>query len=96
VDFQVRISDPALADFEDILEYSWANFPATAERFGNALLNHVDLLRSFPYIGSPVFGRPGVRQLVHTPILIYYRVFESAKAVEILHFWHSSRRDPLL
>jgi plasmid stabilization system protein ParE len=96
VDFQIRISDPALADFEDILEYSWANFPATAERFGNALLNHVDLLRSFPYIGSPVAGRPGVRQLVHTPILIYYRVHYSPNVVEILHFWHSSRRDPLL
>jgi hypothetical protein len=43
VDFQVQISDPALADFEEILEYSWANFPATAEQFGNAVLNHVDL-----------------------------------------------------
>ena len=36
MDFQVRISDPALADFEDILEYSWANFPETTQSFGNA------------------------------------------------------------
>ena len=69
MDFQVRISDPALADFEGILEYSWVNFPATAESFGNALLNHIGLLRTFPYIGCPVAGRPGIRQLVHTPIL---------------------------
>ena len=54
MDFQVRISAPALADLEAILEYSWANFPSTAERFGNAILNHVDLLKKFPYIGSPV------------------------------------------
>lgn len=33
MDFQVRIADPALADFEKILEYSWATFPATAESF---------------------------------------------------------------
>ena len=72
MDFQVRITEAALTDFEEILAYSWANFPATAERFGHAILNHVDLLKSFPYIGSPVDGRPGVRQLVHTPILIYY------------------------
>jgi plasmid stabilization system protein ParE len=96
VDFQVRISDPALADFEAIIEYSWTNFPATAERFGNAILNHVDLLKSFPYIGSPVSGHPGVRQVVHTPILIYYRVRENSKLVEILHFWHNSRGDPRL
>jgi plasmid stabilization system protein ParE len=94
VDFQVRISDPALADFEGILEYSWVNFPATAESFGNALLNHIGLLRTFPYIGSPVAGRPDIRQLVHTPILIYYRVQESPKVVEILHFWHASRSRP--
>ena len=71
MDFKVRISEAALTDFEEILAYSWANFPGTAERFGNALLNHLDLLGRFPYTGSPVEGHPRVRQLVHTPILIY-------------------------
>jgi len=92
VDFKVRISDAALTDFEEILAYSWANFPETAERFGNALLNHTELLAKFPMIGAPVEGRPGIRQLVHTPILIYYRVDEVRGLVEILHFWHGSRR----
>lgn len=54
MDFQVRITDPALADFEGILEYSWIHFPATAARFGNALLNRADFLKKFPSIGSPV------------------------------------------
>jgi plasmid stabilization system protein ParE len=58
VDFQVRISEAALADFEEILAYSWANFPNSAERLGNAILNHVDLLKSFPYIGAPLAGHP--------------------------------------
>jgi plasmid stabilization system protein ParE len=71
VDFQVRITEEALADLEEILDYSWANLPGSRERFANALLNHVDLLKSFPYIGSPVADSPGVRQLVHTPILIH-------------------------
>jgi plasmid stabilization system protein ParE len=93
VDFQIRITEAALADFEEILAYSWANFPDMTERFGNAILNHVDLLKSFPYVGSPVAGTD-LRQLVHTPILIYYRVTESPNCVEILHFWHSSRRAP--
>jgi plasmid stabilization system protein ParE len=87
VDFQVRITATALREFEEILAYSWTNFPGTAEQFGNAILNHVELLKSFPYIGSPVFGRKGVRQLVHTPILIHYRVFENLNAVEILHLY---------
>jgi len=36
-------------------------------------------------LGSPVEGHPGVRQLVHTPVLIYYRVDEARKLVEVLH-----------
>ena len=91
MDFQIRITEAALADFEEILAYSWVNFPASAERFGNAILNHIELLKSFPCIGSLVKGRPGVRQLVHTPILIYYRVNESPNFVEILHLQHGSR-----
>jgi plasmid stabilization system protein ParE len=91
VDFKIRITEAALTDFEEILAYSWDRFPATAERFGDAILNHVDLLKSFPYIGSSVDGRDGVRILVHTPILIYYRVDETHTLVEVLHFWHGSR-----
>ena len=94
MDFQVRISEAALADLERIVEYSWNRFPATAESFGTSLLNHVALLRTLPYMGSPVAGRPGVRQLVHTPILIYYRVQEHPNVIEILHFWHASRQAP--
>jgi plasmid stabilization system protein ParE len=94
VDFKVRISEPALADFEEILKYSWINFPETAERFGNGLLDHVELLAKFPFIGRPVSGRPGIRQLVHAPILIYYQVHEDGKLVEVLHFWHGKRRPP--
>jgi plasmid stabilization system protein ParE len=94
VDFQIRISEAALADFEEILAYSWDSFPATAERFGQAILNHLDLLKRFPYIGSPVDGRDGVRLLVHTPILICYPVNETPDFVEVLHFWHGSRSSP--
>lgn len=89
--FQVRIAEAALADLEEVLAYSSARFPENTERFGNAILNHIYLLKSFPYIGAPVAGRPGVRQLVHAPILIYYSVHESPNYVEILHFWHASR-----
>ena len=92
--YKVLYSEDALTDLEGILEYIRADNPTAAERFGTALLNHVDLLKSFPYIGSPVAGRPGVRQLIHTPILVYYHVQEDPNLVEILHFWHSARKDP--
>jgi plasmid stabilization system protein ParE len=78
---------------EEILAYSRVNFPGTAERFGTALLDHLELLKTFPYMGSQVSRRPGVRQLVHTPILIYYVIDERRKTIEVLHFRHGARPD---
>jgi plasmid stabilization system protein ParE len=95
VDFQIRITQAAIEDFEEILDYSWTNFPGTAEGFGNTLLNYVDLLRRFPRLGSRIRNRD-IRLLVHFPIRIYYRVHEDNHLIEVLHFWHGSRGDPLL
>jgi plasmid stabilization system protein ParE len=94
VDFQIQITKSALTDLEQLLAYSWVNFEATAADFGDTILDHVDLLSRFPFVGKRMAARSGVRQLVHTPILIYYRVHEATHVVEILHFWHSSRQDP--
>jgi plasmid stabilization system protein ParE len=96
VDCQIRITQEAVKDFEEILAYSAAHFPETTEQFCTSLLNHLDLLRAFPSIGSRISQRSKVRQLLHTPILIYYRVHEESNIVEILHFWHASRHDPQL
>jgi hypothetical protein len=62
---------------EKILDYSWANFPAAAERFGNALLNHVELLQRFPRLGTAVPRRANIRKILHTPVRIYYRLNSS-------------------
>jgi plasmid stabilization system protein ParE len=114
VDLQIRISEPALADFVEILEswdrlwrvndslaargrdhiYAWIKRPEPAERFGNALLDHLELLRRFPSMGRPVAARSGVRQLVHAPIIVYYQVHEEHKHIEVLHFCHGRRRAP--
>ncbi len=91
--FRILYTEDALADLETILDSIRADNPAAA-RFGNALLNHVDLLAAFPHIGSPVNQRVGVRKLLHTPVRIYYRIQEQRRVVEILHFWHVARQEP--
>jgi plasmid stabilization system protein ParE len=94
VDFQVLYTEPALADLDEVMRWSWQNRPGTTERFANALLNHVDLLKDFPCLGAPVRSYTGVRRLLHSPLRVYYRVVPEARRIEILHFWHGSRRDP--
>lgn len=93
MDFQIQISEPALAEFESLLDYSWSHFPESSERFGNDLLDHLELLRKFPYLGIPVPEHPNIRELVHTPILIYYKVRRNPDRIEILHFWNALKGD---
>jgi plasmid stabilization system protein ParE len=91
MDCQIQISAEALAEFQEIIEYSWLNFPGSSEQFGNDLLDHLEILRTFPYLGRRLPHRPEIRELVHTPILIYYLVRRNPDVVQILHFWNALR-----
>jgi plasmid stabilization system protein ParE len=94
VDFKVLYTQAALADLEAVMEWSWDRHKATSERFAKSLLNHVDLLKTFPYLGTPTKGFPGVRRLLHSPIHVYYCIDEKRKIIEVLHFWHAVRQGP--
>ena len=92
---QIFYTEDALVDLEIILEYVRADNAPAAERLGTALLAHVDLLRHFPRLGASVPSRPRLRKIIHTPVVVYYRLYDDKSVVEILHFWHGSRRDPV-
>lgn len=92
--YKVIFSEDALVDLELILDHIRADKPDAANRFGTALLNHIELLQSFPDMGTPVPRRPGVRKLLHSPVRVYYRFREEQALVEILHLWHAARRQP--
>ncbi len=94
MDFKVLYTEPALADLEALMRGSWERYPATSERFADSLLNHIDLLKDFPYVGAPVRGYAGVRQLVHSPLRVYYRLDEEKRVVEILNIRHGARWYP--
>ncbi len=96
MDFKVLYTPTALSDLAEVMRWSWNNHPETSERFASALLNHIDLLSTFPHLGSPVKHRPGVRKLLHSPVRVYYRIQEKRKLVEIIHLWHSARQHPEL
>jgi plasmid stabilization system protein ParE len=44
-----------------------------------------------PYRGSKVKKRRGVLKLIHQNYLIYYRINEGNKTVEVLSFKHGAR-----
>jgi len=92
--FKILYHEDALADLKDIFDWSREKHPETTEQFADDLFDHIELLQALPYIGAPIKGHPHLRRLLHSPLYVYYRLDEIRGAIEILHFWHSSRKDP--
>jgi plasmid stabilization system protein ParE len=92
VDYRLLLTQRAIGDLAGIVGHIARDDGDAASRFGEALLDHVDLLRQFPHIGNVVGKRSRVRKLVHSPILAYYRIHEEQRLVEVLHFRHGSRK----
>ena len=96
MDFKVDWTDPALADLGEIVAFIARDDPDAAERVGTAIIDHVEILRTFPFIG-PAYPRGSAgdrREIVCGNYRIFYRVSEQRKLVEILTIWHGSRGTP--
>jgi plasmid stabilization system protein ParE len=94
VDYRLLFTQRALSDLSGIVGRIAQDDDKVASRFGEALLDHVDLLGRFPRMGNTTRKRSRVRKLVHSPILVYYQVHEEKRPVEVLHFRHGSRKPP--
>ena len=92
MDYQLFYTQRALNDLAEIVGHIAEDDAEAATRFGNSLLDHLDLLPRFPHMGSTVRKRSQVRKLVHSPILVYYTIQEPERRVDILHFRHGSRK----
>jgi plasmid stabilization system protein ParE len=92
LDYQLLYTQRALNDLAEILGFAAQDDADAASRFGASLLDHVDLLARFPRLGSVVGKRWQVRKLLHGPLLVYYRLNEGKRRVEILHFRRGARK----
>ena len=94
MDYRVLFTQRALSDLSEIVERIAQDDVGVASRFGQSLLDHIDLLGRFPRMGNGIRKRRRVRKLVHSPILVYYQVREEKRLVEVLHLRHGSRKPP--
>jgi plasmid stabilization system protein ParE len=92
VDYRLLYTQRALNDLAEILGYIAEDDAEAASRFGASLLDHVDLLTSFPRLGGSIRKRARVRKLLHSPMLVYYRINEEKRFIEILHLRHGARK----
>ena len=97
--FELIWTESAITDLDAICSFIAAHDPGAAERAGRSILEHVELLARFPFIGPaypPSSGGP-VREIVfRRTYRIFYMVAESRRAVEVLRVWHGARGQPEL
>ena len=94
MDYRLLITQRALNDLAEIIGHIAEDDAEAASRFGNSLLDHIELLVRFPRMGGVIRKRSRVRKLSHSPILVFYQLREDRHVVEILHLRHASRKSP--
>ena len=87
----------AEADLDSIIDYIAQDNPTKAEAFGQELRDKTLPLAQHPKLGHT--GRPGLpaflRELVvHRNYIVFYRVFDEARIVEILRVKHTTQQTP--
>lgn len=92
--FKVIFAPQAIDRLEQIVRYIAQDDPEAATKLGLHLVDRAGLLADFPELGQPCRKRPNVRRLWCKPYFIYYRIQSDKKAVEIMDYWHSARREP--
>ncbi len=92
---RVIIAPGARRDLFAIVQEIAGDAPERAVKFGDALLDRAEQLGAFPRAGRvvPEFARDDLREVIHDPIRIIYRIRENDTA-EVVRFWHAKRGKP--
>jgi toxin ParE1/3/4 len=89
--YSVILSNQSIKNLTGIVEYIAAENPDAADKIGFELVNLAMGLDSMPYRGSKVKKRLGVLKLVHGNYVLYYRVDEGKRTVQVINFKHGAR-----
>ena len=95
--FTLIWTESAIADLDSICSYIAGHDHRAAERIGRGILEHVELLARFPFIGPtyPLGSSGSVREIVFRRVYrIFYAVAEQSRTVEVLRVWHGARGEP--
>jgi plasmid stabilization system protein ParE len=94
VDYRLLYTQKALNDLAEIVGHIAEDDVEAGHGFGSSLIEHGRLLTRFPHMGGLIRKRNHVRKLLHSPFLVYYRVSQANREIEILHLRHGARKPP--
>src|SRR5579871_5020842 len=91
MEYQVFLSPRAKRDLIAIWKYIAKEDPVTADKFCRDLTLHAYSLKIFPDRTGVLPKKKYARKIPFESYLIYYKVDEVTRSVDILRFWHASR-----
>lgn len=96
--YRITIMPRAAEDLAGICDYISQDSPQAAADVAHRLLDAIDSLEVFPYRHKVHRWRRAasrvIRSMPVSPFIIYYRVFEKHRTVEIVTVWHGKREQP--
>jgi plasmid stabilization system protein ParE len=92
--YKVLITDSALADLREIVEFVAQDDPQLAVRLGEKLIAGAMGLSALPERHAFHDTGRGIRKMPMPPYLIFYTFDRANGIVNILHFWHGARQWP--
>ena len=88
--YQIIITARAERDLENIRNFIARDNPEAADDFCAKLVREAKSLRTFPHRIGTFAKRPNIRKMPYQAYLIFYKLGDEARTVEILRFWHSA------
>jgi plasmid stabilization system protein ParE len=92
--WKIIFAPQALADLPVLVRYIAKDNPEAALRVGNELIDRVAVLENVPFLGAPYPKSTGVRRLVSSPYIIFYRPKADQQCIEILRYWDGRQKEP--
>jgi len=94
--FKIVFTQPAIGDLQGLVAYIARDNPQAAEQFGYQIIAKAESLVASPLLGRvvPEFKSENIREIIHGPYRIVYRVREELTLIEVLRVWHAARGIP--
>jgi plasmid stabilization system protein ParE len=91
VEFRLKITAQARRDFNSIWRYTSPDDLIAVSEFGEGLLRRAESLTTFPNRHGSLIGQRNIRKVPFGSYIIYYKVHEDDRVVEVLRFRHAAR-----
>ena len=91
-------SPAARLDLKEIFAYIAEDDTIAAKKFIKGLFSSVECLPVFPESGRvvPEFKDSTIREIIHRPCRIVYRINAKHNQIEIARVWHAARGIPVI